>query len=104
MLCIILKQQPFRGRVAILINEHSHSAAEMVAAFAAENHLGHTVGTRTAGGELGSANFRVGSKYRVRIPVAAWYTWSGRTIEGSGVLPDVPVDVQFEDLRERTDR
>jgi C-terminal processing protease CtpA/Prc len=99
-----LRKQPFHSRVIIIINEHSHSAAEMVAAFACENQLGRTVGTRTAGEVLGGANFRVGSEYRVRIPVAAWYTWTGRTIEGIGVAPAVPVDVNFEDLRDRSDR
>jgi carboxyl-terminal processing protease len=99
-----LRKQPFQGRVVIIINEHSHSAAEMVAAFVSENHLGKTIGTRTAGEVLGGANFRVGSEYRVRIPVAAWYTWAGRTIEGTGVAPDVPVDVQFDDLSRQKDR
>jgi C-terminal processing protease CtpA/Prc len=99
-----LRKQRFHGRIGIIINEHSHSAAEMVAAFAAENRLGHTIGSRSAGEVLGGANFRVGGEYRVRIPVTAWYTWSGRTIEGSGVHPDIPVEVQFEDLRDRTDR
>ena len=99
-----LRKLPFHGRVVIIVNEHSHSAAEMVAAFASENHLGKTIGTRTAGEVLGGANFRVGSGYRVRIPVAAWYTWAGRTIEGTGVAPDLPVDVQFDDLSRQTDR
>jgi carboxyl-terminal processing protease len=99
-----LKEQPFHGRVGILINEYSHIAAEMVAAFAADNRFGHTVGTRSAGEVLGGDNFRVGNEYRVRIPVAVWYTWSGRTIEGTGVTPDIPVEVEFEDLRAGTDR
>jgi len=44
-----LAAQPFHGRTVVLINEHSHSAAEMVASFAKENHLATLVGTRTAG-------------------------------------------------------
>ena len=99
-----LRKQPFHGRVAIIVNEHSHSAAEMVAAFASENRLARTIGTRTAGEVLGGANFRVGSEYRVRIPVAAWYTWTGRTIEGCGVTPDIPVDIHLEDFSEQVDR
>ena len=34
-----LGPQPFHGRIVILINEFTHSAAEMVASFAAENKL-----------------------------------------------------------------
>jgi C-terminal processing protease CtpA/Prc len=71
----------------MLINEHSHSAAEMVAAFASTNVLVQTVGRKTAGEVLGGANFRVGSDYRVRIPIAGWYTWSGCPIEAVGVAP-----------------
>ena len=82
-----LGPRPFHGRIAMLINEHSHSAAEMVAAFASTNVLVQTVGRKTAGEVLGGANFRVGSDYRVRIPIAGWYTWSGCPIEAVGVAP-----------------
>ena len=41
--------QKFHGKIAILVNEHSASASEMVAAFAAENNLATSVGTKTAG-------------------------------------------------------
>jgi hypothetical protein len=34
-----LRGQPFHGRVGILVNEHSTSAAEMLAQFAKENTL-----------------------------------------------------------------
>jgi C-terminal processing protease CtpA/Prc len=98
-----LKAQPFQGRIAILVNEHSHSAAEMVAAFAVDEGLAQIVGARSAGEVLGGANFRVGNEYRVRIPVAAWYTWSGQTIEGRGVNPDVQVGVELDDLRKGVD-
>jgi C-terminal processing protease CtpA/Prc len=33
-----LGPQPFHGRIVVLINEHTHSAAEMVASFAKQNH------------------------------------------------------------------
>jgi carboxyl-terminal processing protease len=84
-----LGPQPFHGRIAILTNEFTHSAAEMVASFAKENGLATLVGTRTAGEVLGGANFRVGGGYRLRMPVAGWYTWQEQPIEGCGVAPDV---------------
>jgi C-terminal processing protease CtpA/Prc len=94
-----LGARPFHGKIALLINEHSHSAAEMVAAFASENELVHTVGHRTAGEVLGGANFRVGSDYRVRIPIAGWYTWTGSPIEAVGVTPKSRVDVTLQALQ-----
>jgi carboxyl-terminal processing protease len=44
-----LGSQRWHRRIAILVNEHTVSAGEMVAAFAAENNLAKIVGTETAG-------------------------------------------------------
>jgi carboxyl-terminal processing protease len=87
-----LGPRPFHGRIVMLINEHTHSAAEMVAAFAKENKLATLVGTTTAGEVMGGANFDVGDGYRLRIPVTTWQTWNGMQIENAGVSPDISVD------------
>ncbi len=87
-----LGPQPFHGRTVVLINEHTHSAAEMVAGFAKENRLATLVGTRTAGEVLGGANFKLRNGYVLRMPAAGWYTWKGECIEGKGVEPDVAVE------------
>ena len=71
----------------IIVNEHTASAAEMVAAFAQENGLATIVGTETAGRLLSGTTFRVGSGYIVGLPVAAYLTWKGKLIEGKGVSP-----------------
>jgi C-terminal processing protease CtpA/Prc len=81
----------FHGRIVMLVNEHTLSAGEMVAAFAAENGLAALVGTRTGGQVLGGANFSVGHGFILRLPAAGWYTWRGSIVEGRGVLPDVEV-------------
>ncbi len=93
-----LGPQPFHGRTVVLINEHSHSAAEMVASFAKENHLATLVGTRTAGEVLGGANFKLPGGYVLRMPVAGWYTWNGECIEGKGVEADAPIENSPESL------
>lgn len=93
-----LGQQPFHGRTVILINEHTHSAAEMVASFAKDNRLATLVGTRTAGEVLGGANFKLLGGYRLRMPIAGWYTWTGECIEGRGVEPDVGIENSPESL------
>ncbi len=91
--------QPFHGRVALLINEHTLSAGEMVAAFVAENKLAKLVGTRTGGQVLGGGNFSVGHGFVLRLPAAAWYTWQGAVVEGQGVRPDIEVPLVREGLR-----
>lgn len=70
----------------------------MVASFAKDNQLAKLVGTRTAGEVLGGANFVLPSGYRLRMPVAGWYTWKGQCIEGIGVEPDVVVENSPESL------
>ena len=81
--------QPHHGRAVLLINEHSASAAEMVAAFASEYRVATLVGTKTAGRLVASNAFKVGEGYRVVLPVAAFFTWQGRSLEGSGVAPHI---------------
>jgi carboxyl-terminal processing protease len=102
-----LGAQRHHGHVALLVNEHSASAAEMVAGFVAENRLGTIVGTKTPGRLVATSAFKVGHGYRVALPVAAYYTWQDRNLEGVGVTPDVEepfspeaywrgVDTQFD--------
>lgn len=93
-----LGPQPFHNRIVLLSNEHTHSAAEMVASFAKQNRLATLVGTRTAGEVLGGANFRLAGGYVLRMPVAGWYTWQGDCIEGEGVAPDVAAENSAESL------
>ena len=84
-----LGKQRFHGKVVLLVNEHSASSCEMVAAFASENKLATIVGTKTPGRLLGAHSFRVGNGYRIALPVVAYYTWNGTFLEGRGVTPDV---------------
>jgi len=101
-ICLVtegLSQRNFRGRVAILVNEHSASAAEMLAAFAQENKLATIVGSTTAGRLLSGRAFHVGEGYVLGLPVAAYFTWNGTLLEGTGVVPDVRADLHCDALR-----
>lgn len=80
---------PFHGQTAVLVNEYTRSAAEMIAAFVRNEGVARVIGARTPGEVLGAANFHVGSDYRLRMPVTAWYTAKGELIEGEGVPPEV---------------
>lgn len=87
------------GKTVILVNEHSASATEMVAAFASEESLAHLVGVKTPGRLVGASSFKVGYGYRVALPVAAYFTWAGHNLEGVGVAPDTEQSISFEDLQ-----
>jgi len=93
-----LGPQRFHGRIVILVNEHTSSAGEMVAAFAQENGPATIIGTKTAGRLLSGSAFKAGFGYMVGLPVAAYLTWEGRLIEGKGVSPDVSVEMNPEHL------
>jgi C-terminal processing protease CtpA/Prc len=82
----------------LLVNEHSASAAEMVAAFASEYGLATLVGVKTAGRLVATSAFKVGFGYRVVLPVAAYFTWHGTNLEGRGVLPDIEEPISAEAL------
>jgi hypothetical protein len=86
-----LGPQRFHGRIIVLVNEHTASAGEMVAAFAEENALATIVGNKTPGRLLSGSAFKAGFGYIVGLPVAAYLTWQGSLIEGRGVAPTIPV-------------
>ena len=81
----------WHGRVAIITNEHTVSAGEMVAAFASENGLAKLVGTETAGRLIPGSGFKVGYGYMLVMPKAEYVTWRGHRFEGQGVKPDIEV-------------
>lgn len=94
-----LGDQRHHGRVVLLVNEHSASAAEMVAAFASENGLATLVGTKTAGRLVAASAYKVGEGYRVILPVGAFFTWAGTNLEGRGVEPTCTEPLSIERLR-----
>jgi carboxyl-terminal processing protease len=98
-----LGKRHFHGRVVLLVNEHTASAGEMVAAFAEENHLATIVGAKTPGRLLSGSAFKVGHGYILGLPVAGYLTWQGRMLENNGIVPTVSADVWRDALREGKD-
>jgi C-terminal processing protease CtpA/Prc len=93
-----LGPQRFHDRIVILVNQHTASASEMVAAFAEENKLATIVGAKTAGRLLSGTTFKAGNGYILGLPVAAYLTWQGSLIEGKGVEPDAVIENTSESL------
>lgn len=87
-----LGRQKWHGRIAILVNEHTASAGEMVAAFASENDLATIVGAETAGRLIPGTGTKVGQGYMLIMPRAQYITWWGKRFEGTGVKPDISDD------------
>ncbi len=99
-----LGDRPFHGSIVILVNEHTASASEMIAAFAAENGLARIVGTTTAGRLLSGDTFKLPHGYVLSLPVGAYYTWQGRLLEGVGVTPDIKVELSYSALQGGSDQ
>jgi carboxyl-terminal processing protease len=92
-----LGSRAHQGRTAILVNEHTTGAAEMLAQFAQENGLAAIVGTKTPGRLVSRSASKLGFGYRIVIPVAAYVSAKGTQIEGRGITPDIPVSWSFTD-------
>src|SRR5262249_49940227 len=86
------------GHIALLVDDYSASAAEMVAAFAYEEGLAILVGTKTAGALGGAHAWDVGHGYRVALPVLAYVTWKGTHYDGPGIVPHIEEPLSPEAL------
>jgi carboxyl-terminal processing protease len=86
-----LGPKPFHGRVALLVDRHTASAAEMIVAFARENGLATIIGEKTAGRLLSATSVKVGNGFRLALPTGAYHTWRGTVLEGSPIEPDQTV-------------
>ncbi|WP_035353811.1 S41 family peptidase [Edaphobacter aggregans] len=98
-----LGPKPYDGRIILLVDRHTASAAEMVTIFAKENKLATIVGEKTAGRLLSATSVKVGHGFRLALPTGAYYTWNGTALEGSPIEPDVVVDFSWQDRRNRVD-
>jgi len=94
-----LGPMPFHGRVVLLVDRHTASAAEMIVAFARENNLAFIIGEKTAGRLLSATSVKVGSGFRLALPTGAYYTWKGSVLEGKPIAPDYEVDFDWRDRR-----
>ena len=77
-----LGQRDWHGRTAILVDEHTAGAAEMVAQFAQENGLATIVGMKTPGRLVTRRASKLGLGYRLVIPIAAYVSAKAPRLKG----------------------
>jgi carboxyl-terminal processing protease len=94
-----LGAKTFHGRVVVLVDRHTASAAEMIVAFARENNFATIVGEPTAGRLLSATSAKVGEGYRLALPTGAYYTWKGSVLEGTPIEPDKHVGFDWRERR-----
>jgi carboxyl-terminal processing protease len=98
-----LGHKNFQGRVVLLVDRHTASAAEMIVAFARENELARIVGEKTAGKLLSATSVKVGGGFRLALPTGAYYTWKGSVLEGTPIEPDDRVEFDWRKSRTGVD-
>ncbi len=91
--------------LAILVNEHSASASEILAGAIKDNEAGVIVGTQTYGKGVVQTTMRVEkSGGWLKLTTAAYFTPSGENIHGVGIAPDIlsvlPESLQGKPLSE----
>lgn len=88
------KGSPIGVPVAVLVNENSASASEILAAAIQENQLGVVVGTDTYGkGVVQTTMYIEATGGWLKLTTDAYYTPAGNNINGRGITPDIYVEL-----------
>ena len=80
--------------VAVIVNENSASASEILAAAIQENEIGVVVGTNTYGkGVVQTTSYIESTGGWLKITTDAYYTPNGNNINGVGISPDILMEL-----------
>jgi C-terminal processing protease CtpA/Prc len=93
------RKRRYDGRIALLVNRHTTSGAEIVAGFAKDHALATLVGESTRGRLLGFSRFPLGHGYYLTLPVSNYVTWEGKIFEHEGIRPDIEIAFQPDEVR-----
>ncbi len=86
----------FSKPLALLINGYSASASEVFAGCIQDYGIGTIVGTTSFGKGIVQNIYRLSDGSAVKLTVSKYYTPNGRNIHGTGIEPDVKVELSEE--------
>ncbi|MBV6496800.1 MAG: hypothetical protein JFAIHJKO_01928 [Pyrinomonadaceae bacterium] len=92
------KAKKFKGRVIVLVDDQSMSAAELVSAELQDNARAVIIGQRTAGEALPAMSMKLATGSVMSYPVADLLRPEGVSVEARGVDPDIAVRITRKDL------
>src|SRR5262249_18139132 len=93
----------FGGKVVILIDGMTASAAEMFAAAIQESGRGMLIGRQSSGQVLKSVYVGLSNGFKLQVPIQDYRTAKGVRLEGRGVIPDRLVRYTLKDFLENRD-
>lgn len=82
--------------MAVLVNDDSYSAAEFFAAALQEYDYAIVVGQQTTGKGHYQVSFNLNDGSAANFSIGKYYTPNGVSLNGVGITPDVPVEVDEE--------
>jgi carboxyl-terminal processing protease len=92
------RPEPFRGRLAVLVDGLTASTAEILAGGLQDLGRARIFGSRTAGAALPSVIHRLPTGDAFQFPIASYRAADGEILEGRGVTPDEQIHPTREQL------
>jgi carboxyl-terminal processing protease len=90
-------------KIAILVDEGSASASEILAGALQENGKAKLIGTKTYGKGSVQELIQVTKDTALKVTVAKWLTPGGKSISETGITPDYEVKLTEADLKAEKD-
>jgi carboxyl-terminal processing protease len=88
--------------LAVLINGNSASASEIFAGAIQDYQIGTVVGTTSFGKGIVQKVIPLSDGTAIKLTISKYYTPKGRNIHGTGIKPDVEIDLDAEMKKEVT--
>ena len=86
--------EPLEAPLVVLVNEGSSSSAEIVAGALRDNGRAEVIGETTFGTGTVLSEYPLSDGSAILLGVAEWLTPTGDSIRGSGIEPDVEVELE----------
>ncbi len=82
--------------MTVLINGNSASASEIFAGAIQDYEMGTIVGTKSFGKGIVQKVIPLYDNTAIKLTISKYYTPKGRSIHGTGIIPDVEIDLKDE--------
>lgn len=82
----------YKGKVYMVISKGSSNVAEALAVYLKNEKYAILAGQKSAGSPTLTNVYELDSKYRITIPFAQFFDKNGKSYQGIGVEPDLPVE------------